>query len=719
MATLPLELQQLADCFGVQTSYQDVHKRQQNVSPESILAVLTALGAEISSLDEAPRILKAELRRRMERGLEPVTVVWDQEATNCRLTLPKTQAKGALGCSIVLEDSSREIKQTFHVERLAQHPSDHTDFITFELPLPAGIEAGYHQLTVESNRQNYTSLLISSPRKAYGGDGKTAGEWGCFLPLYSLRSERNWGAGDFTDLQSLMNWVSSLGGSVVGTLPLLAAFLDEPFEPSPYAPASRLAWNEFYVDIERIPELQDFPKLLDSIQCEGFTSKSKLRRESKTVDYREIMVEKRKALEGLAVKFFREKPTARFTQFQKFLKSHPHLQDYAEFRATYEQQKSPWMEWSQTMQDGQLSTNDYDAQSKEYHLYAQWIATNQLEGLAEAAGGGLYLDLPLGVRHDGYDVWKWRDLYAANSSAGSPPDAMWTKGQDWGFPPLHPERIREQGYEHVRGYLRHHLRLARILRVDHVMQLHRLYWVPHGLPASQGAYVQYHPDEFYAILALESHRSRTMLVGENLGTVPAAVNQAMDRHNLQRMYVVQYEIASDDDNLAEDDTSESHSLRPVRPGSLASMNTHDMASFAAWWRGEDLVLRQELDLINAEEVETQRQELENLKKNLTAWLKSNQWLQDDNPDEQQILMAMLKFLATSPAGAVLVNLEDLWLETEPQNVPGTGAELPNWKRKAALSFEEFSQSPDVLKTFEVIAKWRSLTVEQPTPVDPD
>lgn len=718
MPTFPSELQQLADAFGVQTSYQDVYKRQQNVSAESVLAVLNALGVEISALEQAPEILKTEQRQRLERGLEPVTVIWDQEPATCRLTLPTSHASGTLDCRIELEDSARTIQHTLEVSELTQHSNDHSDFITVELPLPAEIESGYHQLTVTAKGLRFTSLVISAPRQAYGADGTGAGEWGCFLPLYSLRSERNWGAGDFTDLHHLMNWVSGLGGSVVGTLPLLAAFLDEPFEPSPYAPASRLAWNEFYVDVDRIPELQHAPDLQARIQAEAFIQEAQARREAKLVDYREIMEQKRAVLEKLAAKFFQEKPEARYAQFTEFMRTHPHLEDYAEFRATYEKQKTPWMEWSQSMQSGQLSANDYDQSAKEYHLYAQWVATNQLEGLAEAAGGGLYLDLPLGVRHDGYDVWKWRDLYVSRSSAGSPPDAMWTKGQDWGFPPLHPQKIREDGYRHVRGYLRHHLRLARILRVDHVMQLHRLYWVPHGLPASQGAYVQYHPDEFYAILALESHRSRTTLVGENLGTVPPAVNQAMDRHNLQRMYVVQYEIASDDDDLKDGGAGGSHSLRPVRPGALASMNTHDMASFAAWWRGEDLHLRQELDLINADEAETQRQELETLKKNLTNWLKSNQWLAEDQPDEHQILMAMLKFLSVSPAGAVLVNLEDLWLEIEPQNVPGTGAERPNWKRKAALTFEEFRQSSTVLNALKVIDTLRSQSIRQPAPMDP-
>ncbi len=430
------------------------------------------------------------------------------------------------------------------------------------------------------------------------------------------------------------------------------------------------------------------------------------------MEYRKLMGLKRQVLEQLADEFFQKKPAARFARYKRFLETHPHGEDYAEFRAAQERQRSDWQHWSESMRQGQLTEKDYDQRNKQYHLYVQWVATNQLENLAKASGGGLYLDLPLGVRPDGYDVWRWHDYYACEASAGSPPDAMWTKGQNWGFPPLHPERIREAGYRHVRDYLRHHLRLARILRIDHVMQLHRLYCVPHGLGAHQGAYVQYRPEEFYAILNLESHRCRAALVGENLGTVPPEVNQAMQKHFVQPMYVVQYEIAEEEveEELAEENQNQPAAkatvLRNVPADSLASMNTHDMATFAAWWRGEDIWLRRDLDLIDQQEADRQYEELQTIRNELINWLRSNNWLEDSSGEESQILMAIFKFLSAGPAEAVLVNLEDLWLETRPQNVPGTGSERPNWKRKAAVTYEEFTKSPEVLSILQMVARLR-------------
>ncbi len=559
MSTLPPQLEELARCFGVLTSYHDVYKKHRDVSAETVLAVLEVLGVDLPTLGRAGEVLKAEQTARLERGIAPVIVHWEGESQEFPFSLPAEQATGKLVCEIAVEDQSRTLTESYQLDKLARKPSPCGRFVTVSLPIPRDVGPGYHQLSIEHADGRFRSLLISAPLRGYSGE-QDRRDWGCFLPLYSLKSARNWGAGDFTDLHNFTHWVAEHGGSVVGTLPMLAAFLDEPCDPSPYAPASRLAWNEFYLDVERIPEFAGCTKAAEAVRSDSFRAELAAVRSTELVEYRKLMALKRQVLEPLADKFFEEKPAARFARFERFLETHPHVENYAEFRAAQERRPTDWREWPDAMRPGQLTDRDFDPRSKQYHLYVQWVATNQLENLAEASGGGLYLDLPLGVRPDGYDVWRWHDLYATEASAGSPPDAMWTKGQDWGFPPLHPERIREDGYRHVRDYLRHHLRLARILRIDHVMQLHRLYWVPRGLGAHQGAYVQYRPEEFYAILNLESHRCRTTLVGENLGTVPPAVNEAMIRHGMQRMYVVQYEIAEEE----VEEELEGNDFEPVR-----------------------------------------------------------------------------------------------------------------------------------------------------------
>jgi 4-alpha-glucanotransferase len=259
------------------------------------------------------------------------------------------------------------------------------------------------------------------------------------------------------------------------------------------------------------------------------------------------------------------------------------------------------------------------------------------------------------------------------------------------------------------------------------------------MQADQGCYVRYHPEEFYAILTLESHRCQTTLIGENLGTVPPEVTQAMERHNMQSMYVVQYEVAESEQesspptrsaaagtpapsaapkrqttqkrqttkNVRKRGTpSQSLALKAVPPGSLASLNTHDMPTFAAWWRGLDLALRQELDLITEDEVRSALEKQEVVRKELTVWLRAKGWITADDADDAEILLGILKFLAASEAGVVLVNLEDLWLETRPQNVPGTGHELPNWRRKAAVTLDQFQRRDEIVAVLQTVASLR-------------
>lgn len=735
MESLPRELEQLCRECGVLTAYEDVFKKTQHASVDSALAVLGALGVDVPTLDDVPNVLAAQALARLERGVEPVIVQWDGDPTEFEIVVPRRQARGEIRFTIHPEDGGDSIVRRIDLDRASGRAAGNEAFLLFRLQLPR-LAWGYHSLLVEAAGKQFTSLIISAPLRAYTGNAAPGGDWGCFLPLYALQSQRNWGAGDFADLQNLVQWTSRLGGDIVGTLPLLAAYLDEPCEPSPYAPASRLAWNEFYTDVTQIPELSHCPRAAEHIQSSDFLAKVEGLRQTTHVQYRQIMALKRQVLEMLADDFFERRPTERYAAYEDFLRRHRHVEDYAAFRATQERRREPWHQWPDGLRDGQLSDDAFDHRSKQYHLYAQWIATSQLETLADAAGGGLYLDLPLGIRPDGYDVWRWRQAYALDVSVGSPPDAMWTKGQDWGFPPLHPRRIRDQGYQHVRDFLRHHLRLSRMLRIDHVMQLHRLYWIPQGLRANQGCYVTYNAEEYYAILNLESHRCEAALVGENLGTVPPAVDQAMERHNMQQMYVVQYEVAACADASGVDTeyavanqqngspapvstpsqtgpaSQNSFVLNEVTPGSLASLNTHDMPSYASWWRGLDISLRQQLDLIDENDAREARDCLQTIRAELTAWLRTEGWLAADESGDAEILAAILKYLAASDAGVVLVNLEDLWLETEPQNVPGTGPELPNWRRKAAVTLEEFSKRADVLAALQAVSRLRQQAAER-------
>jgi 4-alpha-glucanotransferase len=323
---------------------------------------------------------------------------------------------------------------------------------------------------------------------------------------------------------------------------------------------------------------------------------------------------------------------------------------------------------------------------------------NSLLGTVQSSNVTLYLDLPLGIHPEGYDVWRERDSFATGVSAGAPPDTVFTKGQNWGFPPLHPERIRHQGYRYFIAYLRHHLKSAGALRIDHVMGLHRLFCIPEGMSASDGTYMRYHPDELYAILSLESHRSWTVIVGEDLGTVPHYVRPMMKKHGVYRMYVMHYELAS---------ANKGKILKPVPADSIASLNTHDMFPFAAVWNGTDIEQRAALGLLNRATANCERRLWEERKRALVRLLREKGFLDNTRASIEEVLRACLAFLSASDAAVVLVNLEDLWLETRPQNIPSTTADIyPNWRNKTLYRLDELCQVPRVIDTLRMVDRIR-------------
>lgn len=697
----------LARMYGAQTAFYDVEGRRQQASPEAVLRVLRTLGAPIESFADVGDALRVRRRELWGRRVEPVTVDWDRGPAAVDLRLPAASADGTLRCNFEVE-SGESHAWTCDVADLPVVESAMVEGVrhqAMKLSLPLRLPRGYHRLTLELGARQSETMVISAPSKAHAFlDERASKRWGVFMPVYALHSRTSWGGGDLTDFESLLEWVSGLGGSLVATLPLLAAFLDEPLEPSPYAPVSRLFWNEFYIDIARVPELARCSSERAIIGSPEVRREIESLRSQPLVDYRRQMALKRRVLEELARCFFAER-SQRYGAFVRFVEAHPLLEDYAGFRATVEGRRAPWPVWPQPLRDGVLKAGDYAEGAKRYHLYVQWLAQEQMQALCQrgrSAGLKLCLDLPLGVHPDGYDAWREQGLFAPGAAAGSPPDTFFTKGQNWGFPPFHPEAMRKQGYRYFIACLRHHLQHAGILRLDHIMSLHRLYWIPSGMEAHEGVYVRYPWEERYAILSVESHRHQALIVGEDLGTVPRYVRSAMARHNIHRTYVVQFELRPERKRPA----------GAVPTASVASINTHDMPLFAAFWRGLDIDDRLKRRLLDDKGARGERKSRQALKQSFLALLRRQGLLTEAASDERAVLRACLAFLAAGRARVVLAGLEDLWSETKPQNVPGTSDEHPNWRRKARYSFEALCQMPEVLHTLREVdclrKQWRGL-----------
>lgn len=673
------DLTTLARLYGVRTSYHDNWGHHVQASPESLLGVLRALDAPLDGMADVPEALAFRREDLADRPIEPVIVAWDGRVPEIDVRLP---GGGSAACHLDLEGGER---RGWGVDLTPGRP--------FTLP-ESTLPPGYHMLTIESGGHTAESMVISAPTRAYTGNGRPL--WGVFLPLYALYTQRSWGAGDLSDLEALAEWTAGLGGGVVATLPLLAAFLDEPCEPSPYAPASRLFWNELYLDPRRLPEMEESAAARRLLESSDFHREIEALRAMPRVDYPRLLALKRRVLEELAHRFY-QKTGGRDDEFEGFLTDKPHLSDYAAFRAVGDRRGEPWQCWPERLREGTLAHADYDEEDYRYHLWAQWAAERQMAAMAKEArrrGPGLYLDLPLGVHGSSFDVWRERDLFAVEASAGAPPDAFFTKGQNWGFPPLKPDQLRDSGYAHLIECLRHHLEHAGVLRIDHVMQLQRLFWIPRGMDAANGVYVSYPMEELFAVLSLESHRHQSIIVGENLGTVAPEIGEAMERHEIQGMYVVQYELQPGSEGLREP---------PAK--SVASLNTHDMPTFQSFWQGKDVDDLETLGFFTPEQAREEKERRGALRGKLEQELPPEQ-KNRGTATEDAVLLRRLTHLAESPARMVLVNLEDLWHETEPQNVPGTHTERPNWQRKARYSFEDFSKRPDVLEPLKKVDELR-------------
>lgn len=682
-------LRHLADRYGIAASYRSMRGEIVRVPDETIYAALGALGANVSTLADVREAYERKRASEWALGCNPTGTAWDGVA-EVEVRLPSRHPTTDAQLRLRLEDGTEERAvvnvRDFKVIGSARLERT-TSILARAVQLPWTVPPGYHQLELESDEVFSSVTLISAPRKAFQHDRPRS--WGTFLPLYSLTTVDSWGAGNFGDLGRLMQWTAENGGRYVGTLPLLPAFLDGPFIPGPYSPVSRLFWNEFYIDIPALPEYALSDEARELVASDDFRRELDRLRQTDQVDYREGMKLRRAVLEQLVATLI-QRGGDRHADFRSWLDDNLDARLYAAFRAICERHQSGPSGWPEPVRPEDVDNTHYDEAAYNYHAYVQWAAEQQLDDLprlrhpqADIRDAGLYLDLPIGVHGDGFDVWREPDAFAAGMTVGAPPDLLGQDGQNWGFPPLHPINLREQGYRHFIEVVRHHMRHASLLRVDHIMGLHRQFWIPEGAEAKDGAYINYPADELYAILSLESHRNQTELIGEDLGTVPDEVRPKMEEHAISRMFIVPFEVWED-----------STTLDAIPENSLAALNTHDMPPLAGVWKSWFGPERQQTLVTLLKEEGRLTGEHEN---NLGA-----------------ILTATLEHLGGSEARTVLVNLEDLWLETRSQNIPGTtDDEHDNWRRKASQSFEEFSASSSVT---DMLAR---LNAARRQPIDED
>ena len=396
--------------------------------------------------------------------------------------------------------------------------------------------------------------------------------------MHSTR-RRDWGAGDFSDLAAFADFIRSLNGDAVATLPLLAGLLDEPFNPSPYAPVSRLFWNEFYLDVTKIAEFSRCRSAQALAGSGEFQSHLNDARGHSLIDYRSIMALKRGVFEEL-LKFLLTKRSRRLTEFRSYVASHPLARDYAIFRAKVERERKSWLHWPIAGRDGILTSDDYDESAYHYHLYVQWQCdeqTRRLRDQTKEAGTALYLDFPLGVNRDGFDVWRERELFALSASGGAPPDGLFVKGQNWGFPPFNPEAVRRQGYRYYIDCVRHHMALRGHAARRSRHGMHRAFSVPDGFDAPKACSAPSREPSFTRFsISIPSSRHANHRGEPRHGAV---LRQRSDgRHEIFGMHVGIFGV--DQRQMAQ--WLQSHQQ------TVASLNTHDTATFMGFWSGAEI-----------------------------------------------------------------------------------------------------------------------------------
>jgi len=718
-------IRELAGLAGIHTAYVAADGSLQQADEDTLVATLGAVGLPVSGGAAAAELLIAERTARAERVLDPVLVHRTHRGGSppaATVVLPSGAAPDGW-VNLVLEDGAVVHRS---LPGAVGRPVGSIDvagrrFDRYRIRLGTGASGagpllpGYHAVSVEAAGTEAAAMLIAAPACPRARRG-----WGSFLPLHALRTEGDWGVGSYADLAELGRWTEAAGGSIVGTLPLYPAFLDLPAEPSPYLPVTRLGWNEIYVDPTVLPELKAAPETVGLLGSAAFGDRLAAAHRSALVDYEAVAALRRQVLGDLAGALFAG-PSPRREELEAFAAAHPELVAYSRFRAAGERLGRDWRSWpgrrdrsrrgGRASPAGPLAPEERsDEESFRYHLYAQWVAAQQMARTAAATR--LYLDLPIGVHPDGFDPFWMPQAFTEGAHGGAPPDAFFAEGQDWGFRPLHPEGIRRERYRYVIASLRHALRHAAVVRIDHVMGLERLYWIPNGFDARHGAYVSYRADELHALVALEASRAGCVVVGEDLGTVPEEVRRRMAGDRMLRSWVMQFETSPEDP------------LPHPPEEALASWGTHDLPSFAAFWHGDDIREKVRRGQFHPAAAAAAHEERERWRRALLTALGvtvadgTEQVTVADGTEQvtvadgtEQVTAALggcLAHLAGSRADLVLVDLQDLWGEREPQNRPGTdvGTGPANWRLRAARTLTEARTDPIVASLLGEVARRR-------------
>jgi 4-alpha-glucanotransferase len=539
---------------------------------------------------------------------------------------------------------------------------------------PQALPAGAYRLRLTDAASASEDVPLIVAPKAFGGDFDRT--WLIAVQLYGVRSARNWGMGDFTDLKNLIELASRLGADGVGLNPLHALFDDRPTDCSPYAPNSRLFLNALYIDVEAIPEYRV------NVDREALARL----RQSTQVDYAGVAELKQRALRSAFENFRTNASAQRRQRFEQFRNERGALlSHFACFEALRHRLKGPWWEWPAEWRqpDEEKCTelrNGDDRSEIEFVEFVQWTADRQLAAcktLGDELGMkvGLYLDVAVGVQSDGFDAWNEQEAISRHLAVGAPPDPLNVLGQNWGLAGFNAAGLEIKSFEPFREMLRASMRHAGAIRLDHVLGLKRLYLVPHGFPAKNGAYVQMPLEALFAVTALESVARKCVVIGEDLGTVPEGFREQMIEWGIWSYLVVMFQ---------RDDHGRFHGPDNYLKNALVTFNTHDLSTYAGWRSFGDLKLKRSINVDPGESDEARWHALGMLDEVLRL-----------HGIDRNDFYSVARFIARTPSRLMAISLEDLLGVVDQPNIPGTVNEHPNWRQRLPIGVEDIAAKLDV------------------------
>jgi 4-alpha-glucanotransferase len=581
--------------------------------------------------------------------------------------------------------------------------ADHRESSTYDtrrIAIAGPQPLGTHRLALSVDAYaRETVHVVVVPERAFAPHGRT---WGIALQIYTLRSARNDGIGDYADLRAFCRLLGERGASYAGINPLHATFRDDPEAASPYAASSRRWLNWLYIALDDVPEAGD-ARVRALLSDPARAAELARLRAADHVDYAGVATVKDAVLRACfaalggdeqrraAFAAWREaqgEPLFRFAAFEALVARFG--RDLAEWPRTFRSPASPDVALFAAAEDAAVG----------YAMYLQWLAAEQLDAVAADAarcGVQLYRDLAVGVDANSADVWADSEAYLDEVSVGAPPDLLNSLGQDWGLPPLDPRGLAREGYAELLALVQSNCHAAGALRIDHAFSLARLYWIPRGADPRSGTYVEYPLDDVRGIVALASARERCVVIGEDLGTVPEGFRERMAATG-----ILSYRILFFERRL--DGTFVPPEQYPAL--ALAASGTHDLPTIPAWLRGEDVDLRDRLNMLETPHAQERAARDRERAIFLDTLVAHGDLAASERDDDAAVMIAANRYLAATPCAIVMAQLDDVLIERAPVNVPGTSTQYPNWRRKLGTDVDALASDDRLRRLCTVLAELR-------------